>query len=200
MSPCTQSDSTAARPGRAAVDAPAWVQRNLVGWPPLTVKLAVDLVRKYGAPSEHDTRQLIWYGNGPWKRTTLLREETPHNFPAPHQDVLRQTVNYRVPVAKVADLAAYNGSIVVDRTRGELSVHCDSEAANILALNIADDIVKGERNVEQALAYHAQVVEGVTIGEPETYPQKLRFPVALSSVQTADPGEEAPLLYHLQHP
>jgi hypothetical protein len=194
--PGPASDSSAPS---SHIDAPAWVQKNLPGWPPLTVKVAVDLVRKYGVPTEHDGHRLSWYANGPWKRTTLLREEVRHNFPAPHEDILEQTVNYRVPPEKVADLTAYNGSIVVDRTRGELSAHCDSEAANILALNIANDIVRGERSVEQALAYHAQVVRGVTIGEPESYPVKLRFATDPRSAQTADPAEEAPLLYHLQH-
>ena len=187
------------RTATANVDAPAWVQRNLPGWPPLSVKLAVDLVRKYGVPGEHDSHRLTWYANAPWKQTTLFREEVQHNFPQPHKDVLQQIVSYRVPPEKVADLSAYNGSVVVDRTRGELSAHCDTEAANILALNIANDIVRGERTVTQALAYHAQVVRGVAIGEPETYSLKLRFPADLSSRQTADPAEEAPLLYHLQH-
>jgi hypothetical protein len=181
------------------VDAPAWVQRHLVGWPALTVKVAVDLVRKYGVPAEHDGHRLSWYGNAPWKETTLFREEVQHNFPQPHKDILQQTVNYRVPPAKVGDLLAYNGSLVVDRTRGELSAHCDTEAHNILTLNIANDIVRGDRTVEQALAYHAQVVRGVTIGEPESYPAKLRFSLDESSHQTADPAQEAPLLYHLQH-
>jgi hypothetical protein len=183
----------------AQVDAPAWVQRHLVGWPAITVKVAVDLVRKYGVPAEHDGHRLSWYGNTPWKETTLFREEVQHNFPQPHKDILQQTVNYRVPAAKVGDLLAYNGSLVVDRTRGELSAHCDTEAHNILTLNIANDIVRGDRTVEQALAYHAQVVRGVTIGEPESYPTKLRFSLDESGHQTADPAEEAPLLYHLQH-
>jgi hypothetical protein len=43
------------------------------------------------------------------------------------------------------------------------------------------------------------VVRGVAIGEPESYPLKLRFAVDPSSRQSADPAEEAPLLYHLQH-
>jgi hypothetical protein len=31
-------------------------------------------------------------------------------------------------------------------------------ADRVATLNIADDIVKGDRSVEQALAYHAQVI------------------------------------------
>ena len=175
----------------------AWVQKNLVGCPKMSLAVAADLITKYGLPQESNSRQLTWYDNGPWKRTVLHREEVPHNFPYPHEDVLEQTLNYKVPVAKVADLVRYDGSLLIDRTRGELTVHCNNEQSNILTLNIADDIVRDERTVEQALAYHAQVVRGVQIGEPETYPVKLRFKAPRLASDTADPDDEAPLLKHL---
>jgi hypothetical protein len=175
----------------------AWVQKNLAGWPKISLAVAADLITKYGMPEESNSRQLTWYDNHPWKRTVLYREETQHNFPYPHKDILEQTVNYRVPLEKVADLLKYDGSLVVDRTRGELTVHCNNEQSNTLTLNIADDIVKGDRTVEQALAYHAQVVRGVQIGEPEVYPTKLRFKAPQPTADTADPDEEAPLLKHL---
>jgi hypothetical protein len=179
-------------------EAAAWVQKNLVGWPKISIAVASDLITKYGLPKENNTRELTWYDNGPWKRTILHREEIDHNFPYPHKDVLEQTVNYRVPVEKIGDLVKYDGSLVVDHTRGELTIHCNNEESNTLILNIADDIVKGDRSVEQALAYHAQVIRGVQIGEPETYPYKLRFKAPQPGADTAaDAGEEAPLLRHL---
>jgi hypothetical protein len=178
-------------------EAAAWVQKNLVGWPKMSIAVASDLITRYGLPKENNAYELTWYDNGPWKRTVLHKEETQHNFPYPHKDVLEQTVNYRVPVGKMGDLVKYDGSLLIDRTRGELTVHCNNEESNTLTLNIADDIVKGERSVEQALAYHAQVIRGVQIGEPETYPYKLRFKSPQPATDTADPDEEAPLLKHL---
>jgi hypothetical protein len=178
-------------------EAAAWAQKNLVGWPKMSIAVASDLITEYGLPKESTAHELTWYDNGPWKRTVLHKEEIQHNFPYPHKDVLEQTVNYRVPAGKVADLVKYDGSLVIDRTRGELTVHCNNEQSNTLTLNIADDIVKGDRSVEQALAYHAQVIRGVQIGEPETYPFKLRFKAPQAAADTADPGEEAPLLKHL---
>ena len=178
-------------------EAAAWVQKNLLGWPKRSIAVASDLVTRYGLPKESNARELTWYDNGPWKRTVLHREEIDHNFPYPHKDVLEQTVNYRVPADKVGDLVKYDGSLVIDRTRGELTVHCNNEESNTLTLNIADDIVKGDRDVEQALAYHAQVIRGVQSGEPETYPYKLRFKAPQPTADTADPAEEAPLLKHL---
>jgi hypothetical protein len=188
--------SASATPSRLeSTAASAWVHDHLQGWPPKTVALAVVLVEKYGRPEDAGARRITWYDNGPWKRTSLLREAPLHNFPLPHEDVLEQTVDYKVPPKKVADLLSYDGSLVVDRTRGELTVHCNSEEMNILTLNIADDIVKGERSLEQAMAFHAQVIEGMFIHEPETYPQKLRF---TPHKGTADPAEEAQLLEHLR--
>lgn len=172
-----------------------WAQKNLEGWPPKTIALAVDLIKKYGEPNEATPHQIAWYQNAPWKRTILFKEGTPHKFPKTHEDVLEQTVDYRVPLEKVADLLKYNGSLVIDRTRGELSAHCDSEQQNLITLNIANDIVKGDRDVDQALAYHAQIIVGLRDHDPEKYPQKLRF--GEPATPAADPGEEAPLLVHL---
>ena len=188
-------EARAATPAAGSKSAEEWAQKNLAGWPPKTIALAVDLIRKYGDPNEATPTEVTWYHNGPWKRTILFKDGAPHNFPKPHVDVLEQTVDYRVPLDKVPDLLKYNGSLVIDRTRGELSAHCDSEQQNTIALNIADDIVKGERNVEQALAYHAQIIVGLRDREPETYPQRLRFKAPASP--SAEPGDEAPLLVHL---
>jgi hypothetical protein len=178
-------------------DAEAWVHKHLPGWPAATRKLAAQLVIRYGHPQAATAHELTWYGNAPWKRTVLYRVGVKHNFPLPHEDILEQTVNYRVPAAKVSDLVAYDGSLVVDHTRGELSAHCNSEAQNTIMLNIADDIVTGQRSVDEGLAYHAQIVRAIETHVPESYPYKLKFKI-LPSSQTADPGEEAPLLEHLE--
>lgn len=180
-----------------STDATAWVHKHLDGWPEKTRKLAAQLVTKYGHPAEVSKQRLTWYDNGPWKRTTLYKEEIQHNFASPHKDILEQTVNYRVPLDKLADLARFDGSIVPSRTRGEISSTSDSEDINFLALNVANDIVTGERNMEQALAYYAQIVRAKMIREPEAYLQKLKFETPKTNAGTADPGEIAPLIRHM---
>ena len=174
-----------------------WAAQNLAGWPVERQVLAAHLVTLYGNPQEITPHSLTWYENGPWKRTVLYKEGDLHRFPLPHPDVLWQTINYKVPLNKVEPLMTYDGSILVDRTRGELTVHCDSEAANILTFNLANTIVTGENTVEQALAYHGQVIEGLRIHEPEEYPLKLRFKYPKTNATTADPADEAELLRHL---
>jgi hypothetical protein len=59
------------------------------------------------------TRQRAVEEDGPW------RDEDPHKFPQPHNDVLQQTIDYRVPVDKYADLVRFDGSAVAERTKGE---------------------------------------------------------------------------------
>lgn len=175
----------------------AWAHEHLGAWPSASRRVAVELVSKYGPPHEITAQALTWHGNGPWKRTVLHRTGAKHNFPLPHEDILEQTVSYRVPDEKVDKLIAYDGSLIVDRTRGELTAHCDSEAQNNIMLNLADDIVTGQRTVDEALGYHAQMVRAIQTHVHETYPLKLKFKPQ-PSAQAADPGQEAELLEHLQ--
>ena len=189
--------ATAVVASSATPAAHEWAARNLASWPVERQVLAAHLVTRYGEPQERTPDSLTWYDNGPWKRTVLYKEGDLHRFPLPHRDVLWQTLNYKVPLNKVVALLSYDGSILIDRTRGELTVHCDSEEANTLTFNIAHTIITGENTVEQAAAYHAQVIEGMRIHEPEEYPLKLLFKTPKSNATTADPGEEAELLRHL---
>jgi hypothetical protein len=191
------SPKEAVSPTASTPAAHDWAARTLKDWPVERQVLAAHLVTRYGEPQEVTPRSVSWYDNGPWKRTILYKDGDLHRFPLPHRDVLWQTINYKVPMNKVVALLNYDGSIVVDRTRGEVTVHCDSEESNTLILNIANDIVTGEDTVEQAMAFHGQVVEGMRIHEPEEYPLKLRFKTAKSNAVTADPAEEAELLRHL---
>jgi hypothetical protein len=172
----------------------AWVQKHAASWPEKTRRLMAQLITKYGTPAEATERHLTWYGNDPWKKTTLYKEEVPHNFASVHKDVLEQTVSYKVPIDKVAALVQFNGSVVVNRTRGELSSSADSEELNFLALNVADDVCRGDRDVEQARTHYAQLVRALMIKEPEAELQTLKFkPVA----NAGDVDEVAPLIRHM---
>ena len=37
------------------------------------------------------------------------------------------------------ELAAFDGAVIVERTKGEMSARCDREAANVLALNLVSE-------------------------------------------------------------
>jgi hypothetical protein len=185
---------TSASQQQPSAEAVAWVHKHAAAWPEKTRQLMARLITKYGMPAEATERQVTWYGNGPWKKTTVYKEEVAHNFASAHKDVLEQTVSYKVPVDKVAALVQFNGSLVVNRTRGELTSSADSEELNFLALNVADDVIRGDRDVEQARTHFAQLVRAKMIKEPEAELQALKFkPVA----NAGDPDEVAPLIRHM---
>ena len=175
----------------------AWARDQVSGWPTASRRVAVYLVSKYGPPQEATPEVLVWRGNGEWKRTVLHRVGARHNFPLRHEDILEQTIDYRVPDEKIGKLIAYNGSLMVDRTRGELTAYCDTETQNHIMLNLAHDIITGQRSVDEALGYHAQMVRAIQTHVQEEYPLKLKFKPQ-SSAEAADPGHEAELLEHLE--
>ncbi len=122
---------------------------------PKPKEVAMKMVEKYGAPNEATPTRMVWFNNGPWKFTILTNEEIPHHFPMEHVDLLRQGIDYKVPANKFNDVAHYDGSIVIDRTPGEISARCDKEEMNFLAVNLANDVAMGKRSVQQARDFYA---------------------------------------------
>jgi hypothetical protein len=131
-------------------------QAVTASWPMKPREAASMLIAKYGQPDAVGDRVLIWYDKGSFKKIALMRDEQPHSFPMPHTDFLTQTVMYRVPLDKVDEMTAYDGSIWFHRTRGELSAQCDVEEMNYLALNLAHDVATGARTVEDARAFYSK--------------------------------------------
>ena len=144
-------------------------------WPMESQKAAMAAMETYGPPNEATATMLVWHNNGPWKRSIVYSHEVQHDFPMPHKDVWQQVVDYRVAPDKFDDLAAYDGSVVVDRTQGEMSARCDKEGANFLALNLADDVVNGRRSVADARQFYAATIKAKMAGQSSPYLEGLRF-------------------------
>jgi hypothetical protein len=136
----------------------AAVERMIVGWKRKPQEVARKTMATYGLPHEATSMRLIWHNNGPWKRTELVNEEIPHNFPKPHTDMLLQAIDYPLPLEKYDQLAEYDGSVIAERTKGELAARCDMEEANFLALNLAHEIVTGARSVPKARQFYAEAM------------------------------------------
>ncbi len=118
-------------------------------WPTPSKTAIQSLTEKYGLPSSVTDDMVVWNNSSPFKRSIVFREEVTHLFPMQHADILQQTIDYRIPLDKVAALSKFDGSLVVDRTKGELAARGEREELNILALNLADKIVREEISVEQ---------------------------------------------------
>ncbi|MGH7928808.1 MAG: hypothetical protein ACREQV_13550 [Candidatus Binatia bacterium] len=154
----------------------------VANWKEQPRKIAQKLIKQYGVPDEVTSDRLIWHNNGPWKRTELINEEIPHKFPEPHYDSLLQVIPYRVPPQASSELLKFDGSIVVERTRGELAARCDDETANYLALNLAHEIMNGNKSIDQARRFYAETVQQK---KHQDYMKKFLFSVP--TTDQADP-------------
>jgi hypothetical protein len=164
------------------------VQKTIANWPEVSRKAADMMIAKYGPPNEATATHLVWWNNGPWKYTKISNKPVDHRFPMPHKDVMEQAVNYRVPPDKFDELAMYDGSVIAERTKGEISARCDKEAANFLALNLAHEIINGKRTVEEARSEYANQVKLMMNNQPAPYTEKLMF---TPQSNTADPDTPA---------
>lgn len=174
---------------RAATPSAAQV---VAGWPETAREAANSMIQKYGAPDEVTPTMVVWHDNGPWKRTIVRREEIQHDFPMPHKDVLEQFIDYDVPPASFDELAMYDGSVIAERTRGEISARCDKETANLLALNLAHDIVTGQRTVEEARTTYAEQMRAMMNNQPAPLTEGFTFAVHQGDI--TNPDQPHPIL------
>lgn len=158
------------------------LESHISEWPEASQKAAMEMMDKYGPPAEMTESLLIWHETGPFVRTYVYRETTDHNWPAPHQDVLEQFIHYDVPAESFDELAMYDGSVIAERTRGELSARCHSEFANLIALNLAHDVITGSKSVDEARAAYEEAVREHMSGNSPEIAQRLTFEPAQQDV------------------
>lgn len=149
----------------------------IAGWPDESKEAARLVVDAYGDPQESTSERLVWHKVGPWKRVVATKAFHQHDFPAPHVDAVESVIDYRVPPGKVSALTIFDGSVVVERTVGEVSARCHDEEANHLALNLVHDIVTGVKTAEQAREYYAKEFLDHRRGKPTPYMDELRIPL-----------------------
>ena len=159
---------------------------DLSSWPEASQKAAKHMMDTYGEPAEITKHELIWYETGPWKKTVIYDTETTHNFPVTHPDVMQQWIEMSVPADLFDDLANYDGSVVVNRTEGLISARCDKEAANFLAINLAHDIVEGNKTVEEARQFYGDTIKQVMSGETPEYVKGFIFEPTTEDVSDPD--------------
>ncbi|MFN2438871.1 MAG: hypothetical protein ABR503_06695 [Chitinophagaceae bacterium] len=180
------SGSGGEKPTEGVVDVE--VVKNLIeGWNALPKKAANQTIEKYGPPNEATTSRLIWYNTGPWKRTLIYRDEVPHNFPAPHTDVVEQWIDYKVPPEKASEVIEFDGSLLVERTKGEIGVRCDMEAANFIAINLMHEIITGQRTVDDARKEYGEAIAAHLLNRSSPYAEGFTF--ELPTEKTTDVDE-----------
>jgi hypothetical protein len=167
----------------------AQVKSILRDWPAPQKNVAQQMIAKYGRPNQATPTKLFWYNNHPWKRTELSKDVVLHHWPTVHTDFLTQVIDYRVPPEKFDEIAQFDGSIICDRTRGEVSVRCDSESANVLGMNMVHEIVTGKRTVEDARRISCESTVAYNLGRSAPYAERLLFEPPKGSTEDLDKSE-----------
>lgn len=159
---------------------------DLSSWPEASRMAVQEITTKYGEPNGVTPDELIWMNKGAWKKICISKMESKHNFPIEHTDMMAQTISYKVPEKMMDELGMFDGSVTFDRTQGTMTARCDKEANNMLALNLANDIITGKKTVEEARkSYGNMVKEKMNGGNPD-YMQHLTFS---SQPNAADPDK-----------
>jgi hypothetical protein len=175
--------------GRREIVSEAKLKSILKDWPAPQKRIADQMIAKYGLPNEATPTKLFWYENHPWKRTELSKDIVLHHWPTVHTDFLTQVIDYRVPPEKFDEIAQFDGSIICDRTRGEVSARCDSESANVLGMNMVHEIVTGKRTVQDARRISCESTVAYNLGRKAPYAERLLFKMRKGGTEDLDESE-----------
>jgi len=155
--------------------AETWGSTTIHRWPELPRVAAQKVLDRYGEPAEVTQSSLVWYRVGEWKRVVASREYYYHLFPDPHTDSIACVIDYDLPLSAVGEVAAFDGSVIVDITAGELTSRCRDIEANRLALNLVHDIAMGRKDAESARAYCELEIRNSRRAAPTPYREQLLF-------------------------
>ena len=151
--------------------ATASAAQSTIAWPEHSRVMAEEITQEYGAPDAVQSSQLSWIGHRPWKLTVVYRED-----PAPGRpNGIEQSVSYEVPVRKWRELGAFDRGVEYDPVARELIARAGSEMANILALNLADEVIRGRRTAADAREFYDKTLSLSFSGKSSPYMRKLRF-------------------------
>ena len=128
---------------------------------------------------------LVWYGISGCKRVIASKAYFQHDFPIAHTDSVESVIDLRVPPEKFSHLARFDGSVVVERTAGEVSARCHDEQANFLALNLTRDIIAGAEDGGRGASLLRQGIPGLSPREADA----VHGPIAN---RPADAGDDRP--------
>jgi len=80
-----------------------------------------------------------------------------------------------VPVQKWRALGAFGHGVEYDSVNEQLSARTGSEETNYLALNLADEVVRGRLGAEEASALYDKTLALLFSGKSSSYTSRLRF-------------------------
>lgn len=140
-------------------------------WPSLSRNLARVVAQEYGKPDHIAPEALVWRNRGNWSTISVFRDMDTVDKP----NILRQAVSYSVPLKNWRRLSAFNRGVTYDPVRHELVARSDSEAVNMLALNLADEVIRGVRSAPDAEKFYDLTTSLSAAGKGSRYMRQLLF-------------------------
>lgn len=144
-------------------------------WPAYSYRLARQMIAKYGQPAEATDHSLVWRDNGPWGRTTVYRIAPGEPLLWKKRGRLEQSVAYRVPKHRLDALARFDPELAADATEGRITARSDDEGDNFLAVNLADEVLRGHRTPREARSFRLNAVRLREAGKASPYFDRLLF-------------------------
>jgi hypothetical protein len=141
------------------------------GWPEHSRRLAESIIQVYGPPDVVQSSQLFWTGRRPWKKMVVYRDALASARP----NGFEQSIAYDVRVNRWRAMAAFDRGVDYDPVGRELVAHTDAETTNFLALNLADDVIRGRRTPADAREFFDKTLTLSSAGKGSPYLRKLLF-------------------------
>jgi hypothetical protein len=147
---------------------------NLISrWPEKPRILAAALLHKYGVPNEIVSSQLSWNDRRHLKKIVVFRDPDA----AGRSAHLLESVAYgKVALDRWRELSMLGHGAAYDPVTQELSARTDAEDTNFLALNLADEVVRGRRSGAAARAFYDATLNLSLYGKSSPYMSGLLFP------------------------
>lgn len=144
---------------------------NVAAWPEDARLLARKMIDEIGAPDEVMPRHMTWSGRKPFNTITVYSDKVSSG----QAGLLLETVSYRVPVGKWRALNAFGHGVTYDVVFNELVACSDAPETNLLALNLADEVIQGRRSPDEARAVFDKTLTRSYAGKSSWYLSGLQF-------------------------
>ena len=165
---------------RTRGDAVRPLESEVANWPEVSRQAALLIAARYGPPDAVSSAVLTWNDKRPWKSILVYRDDGASS------EVLQQSVRCAITAEQRRALSAFGHGLFYDPLNQELSATSDSEEKNILALNLAGEIVRG-RGIEQASRAYDRTLELSASGKSSPLTRELLFMNGNRSRRAAKP-------------